>query len=558
MRSSECMNEASQVTPGRQSTRQVRGVNPNADQPRAVSAIRLSVATDETTSPARQREANERAAASLGAVIVGEAEDLDVSASKTTPFERPELGPWFERPEDFDMVIWWRLDRAVRSMADMSALVGWARKHGKRLVFAEGPGGARLELDMSNVVGELIATLLAFAAQMEAQSIAERVTGAQAAMRVMPLRWRGSRPHYGYEPAPLDGGGWTLVPDAEAVAVIERMIKDLSAGKTASVVAAELNEEGIPSPRDHWALRKGRTTGGKTGGSKGEHVKRERFKWGPSIVKRVLTSAALIGWKLHQNKPVRDSEGRPVMATTTPVLTRAEYDAIGALFDERSVDNRERKDTDALLLRVIHCDGCGGRMYLNKQTSKANQRPTYKCNAHARGETCAAPAYVRADWVDEYVEREFLRLTGSLAITETRTVPGYDPGPEIAATLVEFEEHQRQEGRHKSNAARQAWQKRADALDARLAELEATPKVEPRHEVIRTGRVYADEWHASETADRRAMLIEAGARLTVTRGTRGGWRRLDESRVHFTVNGPLDDAIDTLLAVRQEAQELAA
>ena len=166
-------------------------------QPRALSAIRLSVATDETTSPGRQREANEKAAASLGAVVVGEAEDLDVSASKTTPFERPQLGPWFERPDDFDAIIWWRLDRAVRSMADMSALVSWARRHGKRLVFAEGPGGGRLELDMGNVIGELIATLLAFAAQMEAQSISERVSGAQAAMRAMPFRWRGSRPHYG-------------------------------------------------------------------------------------------------------------------------------------------------------------------------------------------------------------------------------------------------------------------------------------------------------------------------------------------------------------------------
>ena len=187
----------------------------NSSQPRALSAIRLSVTTDETTAPGRQREANEKTAANLGAAIVGEAEDLDVSASKTTPFQRPSLGPWLKRPQDFDLIIFWRLDRAVRSMADMSALVSWAREHGKRLVFAEGPGGGRLELDMTNVVGELIATLLAFAAQMEAQSIAERVSGAQAAMRMMPLRWRGSRPHYGYIPAPLEGGGWTLVPDAE-------------------------------------------------------------------------------------------------------------------------------------------------------------------------------------------------------------------------------------------------------------------------------------------------------------------------------------------------------
>ncbi|MFD4032274.1 recombinase family protein [Streptomyces sp. NPDC058637] len=530
------------------------------NRPRALSAIRLSVATDETTSPGRQREANETAAASIGARIVGEAEDLDVSASKTTPFERPQLGPWFDRPDDFDIVIWWRLDRAVRSMADMSALVSWARKHGKRLVFAEGPGGARLELDMSNVVGELIATLLAFAAQMEAQSIAERVTGAQAAMRSMPLRWRGSRPPFGYEPTELEGGGWTLVPDADAVEVIERIVRELMAGKTASAVAADLNEAKVPSPRDHWSIKKGRKTGGKTGGAKGEKaVTRERFNWGPSIVKKVLTSVSLLGWKMHNGNPVRDSEGAPIVATNAPILTREEFDAIGALFAERSIDNRERKDTNALLLRVVHCASCGERMYLNKQASKTNQAPVYKCNAHGRGMPCEAPAHVRGDWLDEYAEREFLRLLGALPLTQVRTIPGYDPTPEIAATAAEFEDHQKQEGRQRSNAGREAWQRRADALDARLAELEARPKTEARTETIDTGRSHADEWHSAETAGRRKMLLDAGAYLTVKRGTRGGWRTLDERRVSFVVRESFHaEAAETLAAIELEELTQAA
>jgi hypothetical protein len=59
-------------------------------QLRGVSALRLSVLTDETTSPERQREANRGAAASLGIDLADrEAVDLGVSASKTTPFERP-------------------------------------------------------------------------------------------------------------------------------------------------------------------------------------------------------------------------------------------------------------------------------------------------------------------------------------------------------------------------------------------------------------------------------------------------------------------------------------
>ncbi|MGM1077017.1 recombinase family protein [Streptomyces sp. H28] len=496
------------------------GMNPTA--PRALSAIRLSVLTDETTSPERQRTANHAAAASIGAQIIGEAVDLGVSASKTTPFERPELGSWLSRPDEFDVIVFWRLDRAVRSMADMSALIGWARKHGKRLLFAEGPGGARLELDMSSVVGELIATLMAFAAQMEAESIKERVAGAQSALRTMPLRWRGSRAPYGYLPAPLDGGGWTLIPDPEAVKVIERVITALVNGSTVNSIVYALNKDGVSSPTDRWSEHKGREIETPT-------------RWNSVTLARILRSETLIGWKMASGKPVRDSEGRPVMATREPILTRAEFDSVQALLEERSINNAVRRDTNALLFGVAHCDSCGGRLYFNRQEGKPGQRPTYRCGASARGEVCEHPVNIRADWIEEYVENEFLRMTGGFKVTRTIHHPGYDPAPEIAATLAEYEAHQEQQGQQRSSAAKAAWQKRADALDARLAELEETPVIPARVEYIDTGRRMADEWWGEDTAGRRAMLTDAGAYLAVKPGRAGGWRSLDTSRVAFTL-----------------------
>ncbi|MCX5349177.1 recombinase family protein [Streptomyces mirabilis] len=534
-------------------------------QLRGVSALRLSVLTDETTSPERQREANRGAAASLGIDLADrEAVDLGVSASKTTPFERPELGAWLQRPDDFDALIFWRFDRAVRSMDDMHELAKWARENRKMIVLAEGPGG-RLVLDFRNPLdpmAQLMVTLFAFAAQMEAQAIRERVTSAQAAMRVMPLRWRGSRPPYGYMPAELEGGGWTLTQDPEAVAVIERIIRELLGdlsngvtGKSAAAIAKGLNEDGIPSPRDHWSLRQGRKTGGKTGGKAGETVTRERFAWRHSSIKELLTSERLLGWKTENNKPVRDSAGNPVMATAEPILRREEFDAIGAVLDGLSVDNKkpDRVDTVALLLRVILCEGCGERMYLHRpspNSKSTSKTETYKCGSHTRGRKCASPAIIKREWADEYAEREFLRMLGALEITHTRTVPGYDPQPEIDATLAEYEEHQAQQGRQKSSAAKAAWQRRADALDARLAELEDRPKVEPRREEIRTGKRYTDVWRGADVTAKREMLVEAGAILTVKRGTRGGWRKLDESRVIFDVRDPFfADAASELTAM---------
>ncbi|RKN09657.1 recombinase family protein [Streptomyces radicis] len=539
---------------------------------RGLRAIRLSVHTDETTSPERQREADDRAAQEKGIDFgegdaVREAVDLGVSASKTSPFDRPELGAWLARPDDFDALVFWRFDRAIRSMVDMHDLAKWARTYRKMIVFAEGVGGGgTMTFDFRNPmdpVSELMMMMFAFAAQVEAMSIKERVIGAQAAMRAMPLRWRGSRPPYGYMPVKLEGGGWTLIPDPDAVKVIEWIIRELltggkdGKGKAASLIAVELNEKGVPSPRDHWAIKQGRETGGKAGAPLGQKSEtHKRFKWSAVTIRRILTSPAMLGWKTHQGKPVRDAEGRPVLATNSPIMDRAEYDVVCAVFERRAKAPRERKDSKSMLLRVAHCSACGSRMYVNP---RKDRNPIYRCSYLQRGITCPAPAGVRADWAESFVEREFLSVVGDIPVREVREIPGYDPAPEIAATLAEFEEHQKQEGRQKSKAAAAAWQRHADALDARLAELEATPKVEARREVIDTGQTYADLWASRDVQGKQRILISAGVRLDVRPGRAAGWKSVDESRLRFTLTGgDLDGVLEELRAVALDNAEPAS
>lgn len=529
-----------------------KGVNPSSDptgQLRVLSVLRLSVATDETTSPERQRAANASATTSLSGQIIGEAVDLGISASKTTPFERPELGTWLAKPALYDALVFWRLDRAVRSMGDMNMLTQWANEHQKIIVFEEGPGG-RLTLNFQNgvdLITQLTLQIFAFAAEFEAQSIRERVTGAKAAMRQMDLRWAGGHPKYGYIPAPLEGGGWTLQPAFEAiegagpapVAVIERIIREFLGnpalgipGKGKAIIAKGLNRDGIPSPRDWWSLVKGKQTGGKTGAPKGTRaISRKKFQWSATVVDETLRNPALIGWKTHEGKPVRGAEGQPVMMTDQPILTRPEYDRISAEIAARSVSPPVRKDTKALLIGVIHCAECGSRMHTQAQKKNG----IYRDSSHTSGRVCAAPSTVRADWADEYVEREFLAALGGLRYTRTVETPGYDPALEIAEVIAELEEHQIQRDRRKSKAGMEVWQRHTDALDARLATLEATPVTPARREVIDTGRTYADEWAEADTAGRRRMLLDAGVRVTVKKGSRGRRRQLDESRMTFEI-----------------------
>uniref|UniRef100_A0AAU2V9M5 Recombinase family protein n=1 Tax=Streptomyces sp. NBC_00003 TaxID=2903608 RepID=A0AAU2V9M5_9ACTN len=520
--------------------------------------VRLSVRTDETTSPERQREADDIAAAALG-IEFGEGEalreavDLDVSASKVGPFDRPHLGGWLARPDAFDALVWWRFDRAIRSMGDMHELAKWARTHRKMLVFAEGIGGGRLVFDFRNPMdpmSELMMLMLAFAAQVESQSISDRVTGAQAAMRKMALRWRGGgQPPYGYVPAPMPkehgGIGWTLVPDPEAVEIIERIIAELLEGKTLHAIARGLNTDKVLTPAAHWRAYKARTKNNGAEPEESSTPERKPTQWRAKTLRNMLASPALMGWKVHKGNPVRDDQGAPIMTTTEPILTREEFDQVGALVapKPRSEGAPQREDSGALLLRVIHCAECGSRMYLNK-ARPGKGRDVYGCSSYRHGTLCSAPATIRADWADEYATAEFLHMAGQVQITRIIEIPGYDPRPEIDATAAEFAEHQKQKGRQKSKAAQAAWQRHADALDSRLAELEAREKTEPRREAIATGRTYADDWHTADTFGKRTMLIEAGARLEIKRGTKGGWRQLDLRRVDFTITGDLDPAIE--------------
>ncbi|CAM5388920.1 Recombinase domain-containing protein OS=Streptomyces microflavus OX=1919 GN=Smic_81450 PE=4 SV=1 [Streptomyces microflavus] len=143
---------------------------------RIVGAVRISRYTDASTSPEVQEETVTATGARVGGEFVGWARDLDISALKTTPWEREELRHWLDRPDEWDVMIWQRMDRAVRSMADMADLGRYA-EHGKRLIFASGPGGDKLELDFSSPMSELIMLILAFAAQLEGQTIMERNQG---------------------------------------------------------------------------------------------------------------------------------------------------------------------------------------------------------------------------------------------------------------------------------------------------------------------------------------------------------------------------------------------
>src|SRR5262245_49337040 len=149
------------------------------------------------------------------------------------------------------------MDRAVRIMSDLHALAAWATANHKRIIFASGRGGGSMELDMSSPVAELIATILAFAAQMESQAIRERVTSSHAYLR-RAGRWGGGMFPYGYMPVPNpDGEGWVLTDDPETAPVLWELVRRVIAGDSQNSVCLDFIARGIPTPRDYYDSKNG-------------------------------------------------------------------------------------------------------------------------------------------------------------------------------------------------------------------------------------------------------------------------------------------------------------
>src|ERR1035437_4373088 len=176
---------------------------------RYLGAVRLSLVTDETTSPARQRELIEHQAHAPGNTLVAIAQDLDVSGA-VSPFNRPDLGPWLS---DETKVIQWdvlciaKLDRLSRSLIDFANLLRWCEDNGKTIV------SVSESLDFGTATGRLLANLLMLFAEFEREQIRERRKAAAKYLRETG-QYGGGRVPFGYVPERQGTRGYRLVQDA--------------------------------------------------------------------------------------------------------------------------------------------------------------------------------------------------------------------------------------------------------------------------------------------------------------------------------------------------------
>ncbi|OBL00876.1 hypothetical protein A5646_20520 [Mycobacterium sp. 1245499.0] len=487
---------------------------------RALIVVRLSRVTEEKTSPERQLKTCKELCAQRGYEVVGVAEDLDVSAGSTSPFDRPQLGDWLtNRLGEFDVLVVYRMDRIVRRLLDLADLIRWCQEHYVSLVSA-----SEAFLDLTAPFGDIIALLVAKVAEMELAAISDRNASAFR-HNFRAGKYRGGIPPWGYLPQRDETGDWRLVQDSEQVQVINEVVSRVLEGEPLRAIAHDLTARGALTPRDRFAQSRGREVKG--------------YEWHSGPLKRSLTRETLLGYAVGrealedaQGRPRRDAKGKKMFGPETvvrnddgspvvraePIITREVFDRLGVELADRENRKEPTKRSSGLLLRVIFCGVCGRPAYRLK--GGPGRSPRYRCSSAQYKENCGNRS-IPTDNADQMVERVLLGMLGESERLERVWDSGSDHSAELAevdATLADLVDLVGAGEFKAGTPQRVRLNQRITELAARQEELSKRAVKPAGWTWEPTGEKFGDWWARQDVTGRNVWLRLMNVRLEFDQG----------------------------------------
>jgi DNA invertase Pin-like site-specific DNA recombinase len=464
---------------------------------RLLPVIRLSIETDETTSPARQLD-KIQTYARLGdhelIPITEQDYDLNVSGS-VSPFDRPGLGPWLldDRLDMWDGLCVAKLDRLTRSLFDFVTLVSWLEARGKTLICIDPM------LDLSTPAGRAFASITATFAQFERETIAARVRDAWHKLRDSG-KYGGGQVPFGYRPAKLDKG-WGYEPDPVYGPIVAEMFDRYSRFESLGSINRWLNETGVPTPWNVTRLR-------------GKKPAKDTL-WKVTSLRKILASPAALGATVRTDgTPVRDEDG-VVVYRADALVERDVWERVQARLAANPVS---AKVNTWPLTQIVFCAACEAPMYGSTAKYGGKTYMYYACVHSMRRDGLCTARRVEAGELETALSRELLALVGNRELTESKLIPGRDYSEDIARVAEQighlFSEIQVEALSGIDVREKQATLQRAQE---ELARLHALKPVKARVEPVATGQTFRQRWESLDATGRNEFLRSHGVRAVVSR-----------------------------------------
>jgi site-specific DNA recombinase len=486
---------------------------------RAIVGARVSnVQGEEKTSHITQRSKGDAYAESQDWTVVGAFEDLDVSAIKLSPWERPDLKAWLtDRADDWDALIFAKTDRVFRSAADCVKLAEWCKDHHKILVLVD--DGIKLDYfnpedakdAFAGAMSKVFLILASVFAEIEGQRFVQRARDRVAYLRNTD-RWGYGLAPFGFKIVDHPTGkGKALALDVEAQRVLHDAAARLLAGGSLTGIVASFNETGVLSPRDWYRAKSGKAIKG--------------TRWSVENLKLMLSNPSTQGIKtVGTDRSARRTVGRPVLDSEGEQVRvgPASFDAetwtrIQSELAQRAQTRQQRRHSTNPLLGVAKCGVCGGNMRQQSKTTPAGvTHRYYLCAA-----TPACPKVsIIADNAEMLVSDTFLEDHVDRRVKARVWRDGSDHSAELEQTnqtIAVLRADRSTPGLLTSSDDLEMNRQQIAALVAKRDSLSVLPVVKAGWVDVVTDQTYGQVWPTATPEERRTLLIDAGVRLVVRR-----------------------------------------
>ncbi|MGK5496357.1 recombinase family protein [Streptomyces sp. URMC 125] len=459
------------------------------DAPRALLSVRLSVLTDETTSPVRQELDLRMLARERGYRVVGVASDLNVSATKVPPWKRKELGHWLNhRVPEFDVLLFWKLDRFVRRLSDLSTMIDWCLKYDKNLVSKHDA------IDLTTTAGKIMVTIIGGIAEIEAANTSTRVSSLWDYAKTQ-TDWIVGKPPYGYVTVTHEDGRTRLAIDPVAYKVLHWCRRAALRGVSVTRMVKVLKRAGVVS--------EGLTT---------------------STLIRRLRNPGLMGYRVEENKNggqrrsklILGTDGKPIKIAE-PIFTEEEFDSLQAELDKRGKKQPARLAKGRTkFLGVLICVDCETNMIEHPTRNKFGFYNYLRCQGCKSG-GLGAP---KPEEVYSQVAENVLRVLGD----EPVQVREYRKGAEARKEAKRLEESiayymKELEPGGRYTKTRFTREQAEETLDKLIAELEAIDlnSTQDRWENVHNGKTFRERWEEGGMEAMTEDLLRVGVKCLVTR-----------------------------------------
>jgi site-specific DNA recombinase len=424
--------------------------------------------------------------------------------------DRPALVALLSRLDEFDVVIVPKLDRLGRSASHLWSVYGQFERENVALVsLSEG-------FDTSTVAGRLLRAVLSAVAELESDTIGERVRS------VMGARARAGRAHGGPTSYGYGRAAGQLVEDEAEAAVVRWVFERFVAGESQRAIQRSLNRRAVPT-------RKG-------------------GPWHQGNIAKMLRSPHYVGRvRLH---------GETFEGLHDGIVSAELWESAQRLLRPSTAGGRGRRTAGKHLFAkgMLRCGGCGASMVPRTIKSGVGRRSSYETyicyRRMADREACSREPIKRAvldDAVLRYFENVAVDLEGTRELVlERLAVRRRDTVEELRRARRDYAEKVEQRARIDrdylaGDLSARSYDDLRDSLESeKTAAAAEVQRLAERLESFDTGEVEA-ELDSGGLADLAAIREAVAVQVRTSAGleeVRSALRRLFES---FVVRRVVED-----------------